>query len=160
MTTRASTIWEQVLAAPDHTGTTLETQTRGNRLDSAGVEAATLRGAGRALDAVCGNPRGRPPICSLNSPELAAEIGDDASRLVRLRSQVERACLAREARSYQAGVSRLQLGTGPDHEFCFLNSQLARNSRFCYGIHLQRFSFAEEHNRMRPFSCSLTIDPH
>ena len=45
----------------------------------------------------------------MNSPELEAEIGIDASRLVYLWAQVKRKILAEELNSYQQGVEWIQL---------------------------------------------------
>lgn len=112
MTARTSVIWEQVRAAQDHTGTTFEAHLEGTAsvLRVWGQRECLVQ-AGRH-HAVCGTPTGRiVPICSLDSPELAAEIGDEAARLVYLWSRVERACLAREVNSYKAGEDPVPLVT-------------------------------------------------
>ncbi|NNL68249.1 MAG: hypothetical protein HKP30_18515, partial [Myxococcales bacterium] len=98
-----STIWQRVLAAPDHTGANLATHLEGTAsFLRAWGQPDHLERAGR-YHAVCGNPSGREPICGLDSPELAAEIGDEAAQLVRLWSRLERASLSRALHTYQAG---------------------------------------------------------
>ena len=64
--------------------------------------------AGR-YHAVYGNPRGRAPICSPDSAELTAEIGDEAECLVRLWSRVDRESLARAVPAYQVGKDPVSL---------------------------------------------------
>ncbi len=111
MATHTSAIWEQVRAAPAHTGTTFEAHLE--------QTAAVLRSWGQRecvqmagrYHAVCGNPGDRAPICSLDSPALAAEIGSEAARIVHLWSSVDRACLAARVRSYEAGADPVPLVT-------------------------------------------------
>ncbi len=107
-----STIWEKVRAAPSHTGTSFEEHLDGTAalLRAWGQRECLVR-AGR-YHAVCGTTSGRvEPICSLNSPELEAEIGEEAARLVYLWSRVERNSLAREVQSYQAGEDPITVVT-------------------------------------------------
>ena len=111
MANESTAIWDRVRVAPDHTGTSFEAHLLGTAsILRAWGQRSCLERAGR-YHAVCGNPRGRPSICPIDSPELCEEIGDEAARLVFLWAQVDRASLACAVRSYQAGSDPLLLST-------------------------------------------------
>lgn len=102
-----TTIWDRVRAASDHTGTTLEEHLEGTASVLADWGQRSIVVLAGRYHAVCGNPRGRGAICSLDSPELAGEIGDEATRLVHVWSQVERGSLARQVTAFRGDALRL-----------------------------------------------------
>ena len=102
-------IWHRIRSAPNHTGTTLEAHMEGTAsLLQAWGQRRCVELAGR-YHAVYGNPGGRAPICSTDSPELATEIGDEAECLVRLWSWVKRESLAQAVRAYCTGEDPVML---------------------------------------------------